>query len=217
MWQQAIVCTVPKPDHAHYSPAKNFHPISLLECIGKLTEKLILYLLYREIIHHDLIPTNQFSGHMASSTLDAGLTLLHDIQIVHVAGLQTGLLLFDIQGFSNNVNYDRLIQVMADLYFFQELVAWTCSFLAEQMVRLKFNGHTSDPFHSDIGTPQGLPISPVLSVIYTYAILQKAKYQHYTSLSMYIDDRAIFACSTTWEEVKSTLSAVYTDCVSWLE
>jgi hypothetical protein len=154
---------------------------------------------------------------MASSTLDAGLTLLHDIQIAHAAGLRTGLLLFDIQGFFDNVNRDRLVQILADLGFSQELVTWTRSFLAERTVRLKFNRHTSDPFHSDVGTPQGSPISPVLSAIYTHAILWKAENQRHTSLSMYIDDGAIFACGNTWEEVKSSLTAVYTACTSWPE
>ena len=71
-----------------------------------------------------LIPTTQFSSHNASSTLDAGLTLLHDIQSAHQAQLYTGLLLFDIQGFFNNMNHDRLVQVFADLGFAPELVNW---------------------------------------------------------------------------------------------
>ena len=78
MWRKAIVCVVPKPNCVDYLLAKNFHPISLLKCMGKLVEKLITHLLYREIINHNLLPTNQFGGHMASSTLDAGLMLLHD-------------------------------------------------------------------------------------------------------------------------------------------
>jgi hypothetical protein len=47
--------------------------------------------------------------------------------------------------------------------------------------------------------------------------LRKAESQRHASLSMYIDDGAIFACGSTWEEVKSSLSAVYTACASWLE
>ena len=111
---------------------------------------------------------------MASSTLDTGLTLTHDIQVTHMAGLWTGLLLFDIQGFFDNVNRNRLVQVVADLGFAPELVAWTCSFLANHSVRLKFNSCMSNPFLSEVGTPQGSPISPVLSVLYMHALLRKA-------------------------------------------
>ncbi|KAH9991216.1 hypothetical protein BJV74DRAFT_752876, partial [Russula compacta] len=63
-----------------YTLAKNFCPISLLECLGKLLEKVVVRLIYRDMARYPLIPTTQFSGCNASSTLDAGLTLLHDIQ-----------------------------------------------------------------------------------------------------------------------------------------
>ena len=91
--------------------------------MGKLVEKLIACLLYREIIEFNLLTTNQFGGYMASSMLDAGLTLLHNIQAAYAAGLCTGLLLFNIQGFFNNVNRERLTQIISDLGFAHKLVA----------------------------------------------------------------------------------------------
>ena len=215
-WRQAIVCVVPKPNCADYSLAKNFRPISLLKCMGKLVEKLIACLLYREIIEFNLLPTNQFGGRMASSMLDASLTLLHDIQVAHTAGLHTGLLLFDIQVFFDNVNRERLTQIISDLGSTHELVAWTQAFLADQTVRLKFNSLTSDPFALDIGTPQGSPISPVLAVLYTHTILLKAGVCQ-TLLSMYMDDGAIFECGCTWREVETSLTTVYSACTLWLE
>ena len=105
-WKEAVVCIIPKPGQADYSLVKNYQPISLLECLGKLLEKLVACLLYRDMAKYSLIPTMQFSGCNASLTLDASLTLLHDIQSVHQASLYTGLLLFDIQGFFNNINHE---------------------------------------------------------------------------------------------------------------
>jgi hypothetical protein len=185
--------------------------------MGKLVEKLVARLLYSEIIRHDLLPTNQYGGRMASSTLDAGLTLTHDIQVAHAAGLRTGLLLFDIQGYFDNINRDRLVQVVADLGFATEIVSWTKAFLSDRSVRLKFNNHTSDPFDSEVGTPQGSPISPVLSTLYTHALLRMTRDLKWTSLNLYIDDGAILACGKTWAEVESSLVAAYTSCASWLD
>jgi hypothetical protein len=72
--------------------AKNSRPISLLECLGKLLEKVVAKLIYRDIKKHALIPTTQFGGRNASSsTLDGGLTLLHDIQSAHQVGLRAGI------------------------------------------------------------------------------------------------------------------------------
>ncbi len=122
-WKEAVVCVIPKPGHADYTLAKNFQPISLLECLGKLLEKLVARLIYSDMDKFVLVPTTQFGGQNASSTVDAGLTLLHDIQSAHQAGLHTGLLLFDIQGFFNNVNHEWLVQILADLGFPLEIVA----------------------------------------------------------------------------------------------
>jgi hypothetical protein len=81
-----VVYVIPKSNRADYTLANDFRPISLLECLGKL----------QEMAQHALVHTTQCGGRNASSALDAGLTLLHDIQGAHQAGPRTGLLLFDI-------------------------------------------------------------------------------------------------------------------------
>lgn len=215
-WKEAVVCVIPKPNRANYTLAKNFRPISLLECLGKLLEKIVAKLIYREMNKHALVPTTQFGGRDASSALDAGLTLLHDIQAAHAAGLRTGILLFDIQGYFDHINHERLIQTFTDLGFAPELVRWCCSFLKDRTVRLRFNGKSSDPFDFAVGTPQGSPVSPVLSTIYTAPLLHKMREWTNTSLGMYIDDGVIFACGCRWEDVETSMREGYTTCIEWL-
>jgi Reverse transcriptase (RNA-dependent DNA polymerase) len=165
---------------------------------------------------HELVPTTQFRGRNASSTLDAGLTLLHDIQAAHKAGLRTGLLLFNIQGYFDNINHKRLIQIFANLGFAPELVHWCHSFLTERMVHLRFNGKLSDPVEFLVGTSQGSPVSPVLSTIYTSPLLHKMRNWTCTSLGMYVDDGAIFACSRSWENIETSIHEGYATCIEWL-
>lgn len=215
-WKEAIVCVIPKPNRADYTLAKNFRPISLLECLGKLLEKVVAKLIYREMNKHALVPTTQFGGRDASSALDAGLTLLHDIQAAQKAGLRTGILLFDIQGYLDHINHERLIQVFTNLGFAPELVKWCRSFLTDRTVRLRFNGKSSDPFDFEVGTPQGSPVSPVLSTIYTSALLYKMREWTNASLGMYIDDGVIFACGQRWEDVEKSMREGYATCIDWL-
>ncbi|KAH9958432.1 hypothetical protein BC827DRAFT_1136232, partial [Russula dissimulans] len=40
-WKEATVCVIPKPGQADYTILKNFRPIALLECLGKLVEKVV--------------------------------------------------------------------------------------------------------------------------------------------------------------------------------
>jgi hypothetical protein len=138
-WKEVIVCVIPKPNRADYTLAKNFCPITLLECLGKLLEKVVAKLFYSEMDKHAIVPTNQFRGRNTSSTLDAGLALMHDIQSAHQARLHCGLLLFDIQGFFDNINHKRMVQTLANFGFAPELVNWCRSFLQNRMVRLCFN------------------------------------------------------------------------------
>ena len=166
--------------------------------------------------NYELVPMTQFGGRNASSTLDAGLTLLHDIQAAHQTGLRAGILLFDIQGFFDNINHERLTKVFADLGFAPELVCWCKSFLKDRTVRLKFNGQTSDPFDFEVGTPQGSPVSPVLSIIYTSPLLHKMRNWAKSSLGMYIDDGVIFACGHEWRQIEDTMRKGYSECAEWL-
>jgi hypothetical protein len=81
------VCVIPKPGRMDYTWAKNFRPISLLECLGKLLEKVVTKLIYSDMAKFSLVPTSQFGGRNCSSTTHAGLTLIHDIQSAYHAGL----------------------------------------------------------------------------------------------------------------------------------
>jgi hypothetical protein len=164
--KEAIVSVIPKHGWVDYTLAKNFQPISLLECLGKLLEKLVTKLIYRDVSNHAIILTIQFGGKNTSLMLDAGLTLIHDIQSAHKTGLKAGILLFDIQGYFDNINHECLIMTFTELGFAPELVKWYRSFLKDRTVRLKFNGKTSDLFNYMVGTLQGSPVSPVLSTIY---------------------------------------------------
>ena len=210
------MCIIPKPGKADYSAPKCFCPILLLECMGKLVKKVIAWLMYKEIIQGNLIPTNQFGGCMASSTVNTGLCLIHNVQNAHTTGLRTGICLFDISGFFNNVNCPRLVQLIQDLGFMPEIIRWCSLFLADRCIWLKFNGILSDPMDSMTGTPQGSPISPILSIIYTSPLLHRVRDWTRASFGMYIDDGTLFACADNWEEVAESLSTNYFICIDWL-
>ena len=84
-WKEAKVVVIPKPDKVDYSLAKAHRPISLLEAMSKLMEKAIAKRMQHDIVKHELIPANQFGGRMHSSCLDAGITLIHNVQTAHAA------------------------------------------------------------------------------------------------------------------------------------
>jgi hypothetical protein len=215
-WKEAKVVAIPKPDKLDYSLPKAHRPISLLETMSKLLEKAVAKRMQHDIVAHELIYTNQFGGCAHSSCLDAGLTLLHDIQSAHRAGLKAGILLFDIRGFFDNVNHSRMTAILENLGYPPELVHWSAAFLHDRKVRLSFNNCMSEERGQLIGVPQGSPLSPVLSITHTSSLLAKMKGWNNSSLGMYVDDGILFACPQEWEEVERLLRARYTICEEWL-
>jgi hypothetical protein len=215
-WKEATVVVIPKADKPDYSAAKAYRPILLLENLSKLLEKAVAKHFQHDIVEHKLIPTNQFGGRTHSSCLDAGLTLIHDVQTAHANGLKVGILLFDVCGFFDNVNHACLTAIVRNMGFTPALAQWTKSFLANWKVRLRFNNITSDQWEQPVGVPQGSLLSPVLSIIYTSSLLLKMGRWNNSSLRMYIDDGILFACAEEWADVERLLRARYTTCDEWL-
>ena len=169
-----------------------------------------------EIVTHDLVPTIQFRGRSHSSCLDAGLTLLHNIQAAHVAGLKVGMVLFDVKGFFDSVNHHRMIGILSSLGFCSEIVEWAHDFLANWKIHLKFNSITLEEREQPVGVPQGSPLSPVLSIMYTSGLLHKMRSWQNSSLGMYVNNGALFACASEWAEVQAILRGHYSVCEEWL-
>jgi hypothetical protein len=215
-WKTATVVVIPKPNRADYFTAKNFRPISLLECLSKLLEKAVSKRLLFAIDKYELIPTTQFGTRAFSSMLDAGLTLMHNVQAAMRRKEKVGILLFDIKGFFDHVKRDRLKGIMENLGFPREYCEWAHSFLSDRKVRLSFNNFTSDEMGQLVGTPQGSPVSPVLSAIYTSALLRLQDHWNNSTLGMYVDDGVILAHADDWESVDRLLIARYRRCEEWL-
>jgi hypothetical protein len=215
-WKEATVVVIPKPNKADYSHAKAHRPISLLETISKLMEKAVTKRFQYDIVKENLIGTNQFGRRTHSSCLDAGLTLIHDVQTAHAAGLKAGILLFDVKGFFDNINHAQMTARLTNMGFAPELVNWAASFLSERHVRLRFNNITSEERFQPVGVPQGSPLSPVLSIAYTAPLLGKMAKWNNSSLGMYIDDGLIFACAESWDDVSNLLRSRFSVCQRWL-
>jgi hypothetical protein len=151
-------------------------------------------------------------------TLDAGLSLVHDVQIAHRNRDKCAALLFDITGSFDNVNKERLVlSMLQNLGFDGTVCKWARSFLTERKVTLSLNMTKSEERSQlPVGTLQGSPVSPVLSALYTLPLLNKPGEWNNSSLGMYVDDGVIFAHGPDWETVNRLLKARYQVCEDWL-
>jgi len=85
------------------------------------------------------------------------------------------------------------------------------------MVLLKIGHFTFQPFDIFGGTPQGSPLSPIILALYIASLLQKAKSWDYRDLTLYMDDGAIYATSTTKATTVDSALARYKLVTNWLQ
>ncbi|KAG5221479.1 Muscle M-line assembly protein [Salix suchowensis] len=112
---------------------------------------------------HKLVPTNQFECRDKSLTIDAGITLMHDIQSGWKKGLTATALVFDIKGFFDHVHHGRLVEVLRLAGFPPQIRTWIQSFLSNRQVSIWINGSNTPPSPTSVGIPQGSPLSPILA------------------------------------------------------
>jgi len=163
LWKHSIIITFAKPNKPAYNVPKSYQPIQLLECMGKVVEKIVASRLLFDVGKYNLLPTTQFGGRPHSSCLDAGLALVHNISTARKGGMVSTLLTLDIKGFFDHVQHGQLIWVLWHMDFPLQICSWVLSFISDCSTSLNIDNALSDFFSIDVGVPQGSPVSLVLA------------------------------------------------------
>lgn len=205
---------IPKPGKPCYNVPKAYRPIQLLECLGKLVEKIIAKRITFECGKHDILPPEQFGGRSNASHIDAGMTLVHDIKHTKKQGLVTSVLAIDIKGFFDNINHCWLVRVMWESGFAPPIIKWVASFLSDRQAAIKVDNHLGPMTPIQIGIPQGSPVSPCLSVIYSSDVIREIQDDPTLTTPAnipllplsYVDDFALLAISDSLTDNVQTLT-----------
>jgi hypothetical protein len=179
----------------------------------------VLHIISRRkvIISANLLSMSQFSSRPHHNAIDAVATLIHCIQAMRATGNAGALLLFDISGFFDNVNPEHITHVFRLKGFPQHVCDWVLSFLRGRKVLLKMGTTLSDPCDVHNGTPQGSPLSPILSMLYTGSLLDLASTWTHRDLTLYVDDGAIFAVSATTDSATKSVIKGFEEALTWLK
>ena len=217
-WKHATVVPVPKPNKPDYSVPKAYRPVSLMECTGKLLEKVIAKRITNDIaLYPDILPSNQFGSRPQHNTTDAALALVHRIQATRSSGYHAALILFDISGFFDHIDTGRTRDILEKKGFPSTLVKWVFSFLTDRSASIRLDATTLAPFKVPDGTPQGSPLSPIISAIYTSFLLSLSSTWTHSSLSLYVDDGAILAISATPKSACEKAISKLEQSLRWLD
>jgi len=166
-FKTAIVALIPKPNKDLTDP-KNYRPISLLETLGKIFERVINSRLRRYLDDHDLLSSKQFGFRSHRSTTDA-LNLLTNYCLNNKdRRLKTVLVTKDVERAFDTVWHAGLKYKICTKFNFPSCTKkLLCSFLDDRKLKLKFKGKVSSTINMHAGVPQGSIISPTLYILYT--------------------------------------------------
>jgi len=96
---------IPKPNKSSYDHLKAFHPIVLLNTLGKLIEKVIAERFQFIVASNNFIHPSQLGSLKFKSTADASITLTHIIRSGWARGRATSSLAFNISQFFPSLNH----------------------------------------------------------------------------------------------------------------
>lgn len=81
---------------------------------------------------------------------------------------------------------------------------------------MTFNGYTLDTVAPDLGTPQGSPLSPILSALFTAPLLRLAETWSDADLTLYVDDGCIFVSGPMFHSAAAKIHSARDKMFQWL-
>ena len=166
-WKPTTIIPIYKPGKPTSSPP-SFRPISLISCISKLFERLILSRLTFHLKSYHLLSTCQAGFHPGRSSFDQILTLSQSIW----DGFQnkkppdrTILVSVDFSKAFDSVWHSALFHKLLSLKLPPCFLLWVRSFPSDRRAKVQVGGFRSRSFRIRRGIPQGSVLGPVLFIL----------------------------------------------------
>ena len=167
----STMVVIPKPNKLSYNNPKAFHPIVLLNTLGKLIEKVITKRLQFTVASNNFIHPSQLGGLKFKSTADASIALTHIVWSGWAKGKATSSLAFDISQFFPSLNHRFLVLILEKAGLDPKVVSFFSNYLTQRSTKYLWNNFLSPPFEVNVRVGQGSALSPILSSLYLSPLL----------------------------------------------
>jgi hypothetical protein len=191
VWKHARVISILKPGKDPSLPSL-YRPISLLDTIGKLFEKILLSRILIEVSGRGLLRDEQFGFRPKHSTTLQLARLVERVTRNFGEKRLTGAIFLDVAKAFDTVWVDGLLFKLAALNFPSYLVKIISSYLHNQTFEAAFLTATSTRRHMRVGVAQGGLVSPVL---FSLHVNDMPVLSRHVELALYSYDTAIIATS----------------------
>lgn len=208
-WKKFITVVLRKPGKPQYDVLKAYHPIALLNTLGKLLTAIITEQLTYYTEKHALLPPMHFGGRPGRTTMDTLHTLTYFIKDAWRKKQVVSVLFLDIEGaFPNAVN-ERLVHNLKTRRVPVKIVEFIWNMLRVCSTALKFDDYVSDNIKLNNGIEQGDLLSMVLYQFYNADLLDILNGTK-EAAAAYVDDTILIATVTNFAQTHEILQDMMT-------
>ena len=209
-WKNGIITPIPKP--GKLTVKSNWRPISILNTVGKILEKVVHYQTSLYLQYNEILNDNQHGFRRNFSTSSAIHEFLIDIYDCIRKKEIMGCVYIDYQKEFDTINHKILFSKLKLYGFSENCVNWFRSYLTGRTQCTKFNvNYISSPKDVSLGVPQGSTLGPLLFIIYVNDICHISNIYD-VKIKMYADDTVIYTSGTRMSEVQRVLQ----DCSNYV-
>lgn len=171
--------------------ADSYRPISLLSCLGKIFERLILIYLNSYVEENRVIGSHQFGFQKDKSCVHQLLWIKNLISSELQSKKSIGMLALDLKNAFDTVWHDGLLFKLKLLNCPLYLIKLIQSFLERRSFVVTVNGTQSRRTFASAGVPQGSCLSPILFNIF----ISDIPLSDFSQLAQFADDTALLSSS----------------------
>ena len=192
----------------------NYRPISVLQVLSKVIERVVHNQLYDYLENHNLLSQYQFGFRKNRSTAQAVAYYTDCIRKQMDKGKLTGSLYLDLRKAFDTVNHGKLLSKL-ELYGVKGTkLLWFRNYLFGRQQSVCFEHIYSSKQYITCGVPQGSILGPLLFVIYVndlHLTLERC------NIMMYADDTVIYYASSDSKVIENTINKEISKITDWFQ
>ena len=192
------------------TPESGYRPISLLNCLTKLLERVLTSRLHEHVDDH--IPGNQCGCRRRHSTWHCLCRLLNASCTVDDQGQVFGAVFLDFSKAYDRVDHGRLLEMLHSYGVPDALVRAVGLWLSHRTFFVEIDDMRSTTRPMTNGLPQGSSLSVLLWLVYVSDIPTDLE-----SSALFMDDTVIWASAPNMTQLQNKLQATLDDISEWCD